>query len=365
MMKRCPISTLFLSLIVLLSMTQSGNVASAQRRPNRVIHLQELNDELEGISNYVLSPSGKKLVLLVGNQALVVEISSGSVISTFLGHQEDQQSIFSAAFSSDEQYVATGARATAKVWRVEDGKERFTFRTLTRTSPIQLDVYALAFTPDGKKLVTEEGVVQLWDLQTGAERLPELEVFAPAIEESIEFLADGIRFMELSSNGARILSSETLEVLLEMDSAAVALSEDRKSIFAAIPNHTENSGWIVGKDINSGEVIYQSELFIHEGRLTQISRDGRHIILVNEDEQKTKLVSVASQPIRTLAEFVGNGSTFFRQLRFSPDGKQVLGLSTEINRPGYQSGNKLFIWDISDLLSHTPNTLDYPTTPDE
>jgi WD40 repeat protein len=75
----------------------------------------------------------------------------------------------SVAVSPDGKSVAAGVRyGTVKVWDVASGKER------TLKGHVS-DVWGVAFTPDGKALVSGDGdwnrpgEVKLWDLDSGKE----------------------------------------------------------------------------------------------------------------------------------------------------------------------------------------------------
>jgi WD40 repeat protein len=79
-------------------------------------------------------------------------------VSTLPGHSGG---VFSLAFSSDGNLLASGTKDTIKVWDVRSGRERASFKDTGQ-------IYALALSPDGQTLATgnEDNDVCIWDIAT-------------------------------------------------------------------------------------------------------------------------------------------------------------------------------------------------------
>jgi Tol biopolymer transport system component len=84
--------------------------------------------------------------------------------ATLRGHASD---IYAVAFSPDGKTLASGSGdGTVKLWEVATGKERATLKGHTNL------VWAVAFSPDGKTLASAnyDRTVKLWEVATGKER---------------------------------------------------------------------------------------------------------------------------------------------------------------------------------------------------
>jgi WD40 repeat protein len=104
----------------------------------------------------VASPGGKRFALYSDNNVLALEVESGAVV--FSQRAANAQGNF--AFSPDGQFLALADGLFVNLWSLETGKrEKSNLRGHTQR------VLGLAFTPDGKKLISASG--DIWDLETG------------------------------------------------------------------------------------------------------------------------------------------------------------------------------------------------------
>jgi WD40 repeat protein len=103
------------------------------------------------------SPDGKRIVSTAGDGTVKEwDATSGRELLAFKGHTG---LVYSAAFSPNGNQIASGA-SPVKLWNARTGEE---IHTLEGTFP------PLAFSPDGKRLVTRigdkpGGTLKVWDV---------------------------------------------------------------------------------------------------------------------------------------------------------------------------------------------------------
>ncbi|MBC7931421.1 MAG: PD40 domain-containing protein [Rubrivivax sp.] len=119
---------------------------------------------LTGHSNIVwsvaFSPDGKTLVSGSSDKTIKLwDVATGQELRTLAGHSDAVRCV---AFSLDGRAIASsGDDKTVRLWDAETGRE---VRTLLSG---QSD--SVAFSPDGKKLVSGGDVIKLWVVETGKE----------------------------------------------------------------------------------------------------------------------------------------------------------------------------------------------------
>ncbi|GIJ71468.1 Hsp70 family protein [Virgisporangium ochraceum] len=110
------------------------------------------------VEDAVLSPDGGKLAVVTDDDLLVVDVTARTAPLPLVGHTGH---IFSAAFSSDNDTVASGSiDGTVRVWSASTG------RTLATLTGHRGSVFAVSFSPDGRVLATagHDRLVRLWDV---------------------------------------------------------------------------------------------------------------------------------------------------------------------------------------------------------
>jgi WD40 repeat protein len=119
----------------------------------------------------MLALSGKRPAVAVGEDAPVVvvcDVVAGKELCRCQGHRA---TVSSLAFSPDGKALVSGAGdLTARLWDAESSKERWVFRAPGAT----FYWVAVAFGPDGKTVGAAgwDGIVRLLDAGTGKERVP-------------------------------------------------------------------------------------------------------------------------------------------------------------------------------------------------
>jgi len=140
------------------------------------VPIRTFSGHSEGVFSVAFSPDSR--YILTGSQdktAKLWDAQTGVPIRTFSGHSDG---LFSVAFSPDGRSVLTGSSdKTAKLWDMQTGKEIRTFSGHSDSeSPWLLSflgrpgtVLSVAFSPDGRFVLTGSGPARLWDTQTGEE----------------------------------------------------------------------------------------------------------------------------------------------------------------------------------------------------
>ena len=153
----------------------------------------------------------------------LTDVRTGRTLATFTATREGSPIDEKLAFSPDGETVALGGGGSIRVWKTTiTDKDVFLDIPLTESPVINEDddeglprgmvprfpdqVNALVFTPDGKKLVggTMEGLVQMWDAETGIALAPFFARKDPIREGGNNFrisYQDGISALAYSEDG--------------------------------------------------------------------------------------------------------------------------------------------------------------------
>lgn len=116
------------------------------------------------IAGMAFSPDGRYLLSGAADKRIMLwDLESGQRIREYPGHDD---SVLALAFSADGKRFLSGSYDnTMRLWDLESGQILRTFSGFTFDG-----VYAVAFSPDGKNAMAQEGMIKrvfVWDLETG------------------------------------------------------------------------------------------------------------------------------------------------------------------------------------------------------
>ena len=166
----------------------------------------------EGTVDLAFSPRGTILAAAVqGESPMLWDVASGRAVALpFVGAAAQQ--VLSLAFSPDGKTLATGGYdGTVRLWNLATGRQ--TAPAIRAAVPFQGDeptggITALAFSPDGKILVTVDsgGTVRLWNRATGRQ-VWQITNTETGNATSIAFSPDGSLLATGGSDGTVRLSN--------------------------------------------------------------------------------------------------------------------------------------------------------------
>jgi WD40 repeat protein len=144
-----------------------------------------------------LSPDGKYIAVgRSGNNAKIIDFSTGKVLKTLTGHKG---MVISLNFSKDSKYLATGGLdGKAIVWEVETGKP-----VTTISFPDEnMAIFSVDISADGKMLATADwgGYVVIWDIASGKS----LQAVSPHNRSAVyqvKFSPNGVYFISAGLDG--------------------------------------------------------------------------------------------------------------------------------------------------------------------
>ncbi len=238
-------------------------------------------------------------------------------IITF-GH--DGKSAFAIAFSPDGKRIATG-RMTITIWDAATGTE---IRTLKgHEGP----VYSAAFSPDGKWIVSGGGdhLVKVWDASNG-EEVMNLEGHEVRIS-SIDLSTDGKRIVSGDYGGTiKVWDADSGEELLTIHAIlgegeyvrSVAISPDGKRIIAGRKSKRVHE-W----DAATGEKLRTFSAQDQSVLIVNYSPDGKRIAM-GCGGGMIKIVDTETEKETILTEGKGWERSLVVSLAFSPDGKRLV-----------------------------------------
>ncbi len=282
------------------------------------------------------SPDGKRIVSGDDNgEVNVWDVDSGKEVMKLEG---PKSWTFSPAFSPDGKRIVSGGydrdtgSITIKLWDALSGAELITIAQggqapgefgESETAP-----YSLAFSPDGKRIVSGGKVTKVWDVNSGDEVMT-LNGGSPVL-----YSPDSKFIVSCKDNEIKILDATTGSEMMTLRGHdgpidSIAFSPDSKYI---ISGGMDNM--IKVWDVASGREL--RTLRGHEGFVTSVAftSDGMQIVSGSWDGT-IKLWDVASR--REQTRLLGHEGVV-ASIAFSPDGKRIVSRS---------DNGEVKVWDVA------------------
>ncbi len=270
----------------------------------------------------------------------VWDVRSGLVSATFVGHG---RVVFSVAWHPDGRRIASsgwypsGKNFVVKVWDAQTGREAFKL-------PAGNETFAVAFSPDGRHLVTgEQGkTVQEWHAQTG-QPASTLGAHDRDIRELV-FSRDGQHLASASGDGTVKLwdatrlgekqeARRTIRARAPEMGFSMAFSPDGRRLVTGGEENTVKI-W----DVQTGREL--QSLRGHKGDVWAVAfsadAGGRWVASAGEDST----VKVWDSQTGTLVRSFRGHTGLVTSLAFSPDGRLLVS--------GSRDGT-VKVWDLTDL----------------
>ena len=231
----------------------------------------------------------------------------------------DKGVVNSVAFSPDGKLLASGASGKGiKLWDVETGEVKQTLEG----HPYGTD--ALAFSTDGRMLVSGSEKVRLWDVKTGRliREMDEKKILVDSLGvQDVAFSPDG---KSIASAGDHLIiwDVDTGEPIKQFESGSyvVALSPDGKSIASATSDKVKLF------DIATGKLKFEAKQSDDYARIQSLafSPDGKLLASaslgiisdVKVWDAQTGALKQTLKPYKKTPEYGG-----IEAVAFSPDGK--------------------------------------------
>jgi WD40 repeat protein len=335
----------------------SANV-NAQQDP--IIQLEEPNGNR--IICVDISNDDRFLAIGSHNSSSIMDVKTGTVITT----NNDLFYTTTLDFSPDNKLIISGGgydNATI-LWDTLTGNLlRKLNIPFTQAKGKINEMRKVAFTPNGKRILTLDnfGLLQIWDVDSGEE----YRNFKNIIH-STDLLVLDDSHMILFNSVIREIQFWDFEKMEKVKSIPKSfkpiLSNNRR--YLKYNAYDDTRGWIRVMDLETERIIWEYEIdHLHYviPEVTAISSNGEFVIiggLGNEGNRFRNFVqrqifstnsttALRSYPLDQTSK--NTASSEDNHILFFPDGKKYLTVN----------GNKIFIWDISDLAANVEQAEKY------
>jgi WD40 repeat protein len=240
--------------------------------------------------------------------------------------------VFSLALSPDARLLAIGGRDvrfTKEDYESSDDIRKLHYihlwdtrtRKETRLGPLPFSITTLAFSPDGKQLVSNGGdeACRLWDVATGKEQARFGAGPARRFKFHVIFAPDGRSLLGYSGNAIRIWNVET-----RRERPAFDAHDDTIETITFLPDGRLASGgqdstirfWDTTTGRESRPPLWQS----HNVLALAFTPDGKHVFSGSSDHTIRRWDLAESRVVR---RWLGSPESCINALALSPDGKTL------------------------------------------
>jgi WD40 repeat protein len=263
-----------------------------------------LKGHKDKVFSVAFSPDGKRIVsgggvfqpemeMPVVGDVKLWDAETGKEIRSFEGHK---RCVYSVALSPNGKRIASGSDdKTLKVWDADNGKEIFTLKGHVN------EVTSVAFSPDGKRIASSSiggpsvyvrGLpeVKVWDAEKGKEILT-LKGFSTGVE-GVAFSPDGKRIVTGAGpldtkvrvwdaeNGKEIFGIRGHGENFSSLATSVTFSPDGKKILTSTHGDDKVKLW----DAENGNEILTIKAHDEGVCCVAFSPDGKHIVSASQDK---------------------------------------------------------------------------------
>ena len=305
-----------------------------------VRHIEPKGDVAAAIAGVAFSPDGRWLAAARHREVLLLDAATGRIEQTLAGAENPINAI---AFSPDSRQIAAAEGLPSVVGQVRlweiDGKE-------SRVFTGHLDsIYALAFSPDGTKLVTAsyDKLLILWDVASGKE-LHTLKHHTGAVFAAA-FSPDGKALVSAAAD-------QTVKVWsIETGQRIVTLTESTKGLNAVAFHPRGHEIAVAGIDKmiriyewNGTSAKLRRSAFAHDAPILSIvySPDGATLFTGSED-MRIKAWDAATLRERHVYE---NLPDWPQTLAVNRDGTQLAAGFCNGDLTLFEAGNSKKIRDV-------------------